>query len=102
VNERELTVKILAYAAPMFPGLLIHHCPDSRRCEGGRGMPDLVILSPKGILLAELKSDDGETSAEQDLWLYTLWLAGLPWAIWRPRDWNAGKIQKRLDELAMP
>src|SRR5215469_3997141 len=80
-------------------GLLWHWCRDSRVCEGNRGLPDLVILGRGGILLAELKGPDGETSADQDKWLWHAWAASIPWAIWRPSDWDKGAIQRRLANL---
>jgi hypothetical protein len=98
VNESELTTRILDYADR--GGLLAHHCPDSRRCRGRRGFPDLVALGPGGILLAELKGPDGDTSADQDHWLWMLHVAGIPYAVYRPQDWQSGRIQARLGELA--
>lgn len=81
-------------------GLLTHYCPDSRRCEGPRGMPDLIIAGRRGILFAELKGPDGDTSADQDAWLYMLHLGGVPYVVRRPEDWDSRTIQARLRELA--
>ena len=83
-------------------GLLWHHCHDSRHCDGRRGFPDLVIIGPCGLLLAELKSAAGETSSGQDLWLWHL--AKIPgpriWAIWRPADLASGRIRNELFAIA--
>ncbi len=100
MNESELTTRILDYADG--GGLLAHHCPDSRRCRGRRGFPDLVALGPGGILLAELKDPGGQTSAAQDLWLWTLHTARVRYAVWRPGDWHNGRIQAALRGLAGP
>lgn len=66
-------------------GLLWHHCTDPRRCRGPRGFPDLIALGPRGLVVAELKSADGDTSAEQDRWIYTAWQAGQPIQLMRPQ-----------------
>jgi hypothetical protein len=80
--------------------LLWHHCPDSRRCQGRRGLPDLIIAGPRGVLFAELKDNGGETSANQDRWLLTLHGGSVPYAVWRPADWESGLIEAMLRELA--
>lgn len=109
MTEGELLHEVMRYAAAL--GLLIHHCADSRHCHGSRGLPDLIILGPCGLLFAELKGPDGETSADQDSWLYHLHkidaLCGLYcgkpgplYATWKPEHWEKGIIQARLSELA--
>lgn len=97
MSERRLTIEILAECERL--GLLAHHCPDVRRCEGRRGMPDLLVLGST-LLLAELKDRDGDTSASQDMWLYRLHRAGIPYAVWRPQDLADGLIQAKLREMA--
>lgn len=67
-------------------GLLWHHCTDSRRCRGPRGFPDLVALGRRGIVLAELKSAGGETSAGQDRWIWAAHDAGLVVPVYFPED----------------
>jgi hypothetical protein len=74
-------------------GLLWHHCGDSRRCQGNRGFPDLVIAGEHGILPAELKMPDGETSAGQDLWAWTISQAGLSVPVYHPADLESGRIR---------
>jgi hypothetical protein len=100
MNEAQLTDKVIVECRVR--RLLVHHCHDSRRCEGTPGMPDLLIASARGVLFAELKDDDGVTSADQDRWLYTLHVGGVPYVVWRPRDWESGAIQRRLSDLAGP
>lgn len=98
MTEAELLAEVMAACGRR--GLLVHHCPDSRRCTGTPGLPDLVILSMHGILLAELKGQDGDTSADQDLWLCNLHYAGVPYRVWRPADWESGAIIGCLERLA--
>jgi len=56
----------------------------------GKGFPDLVLIKPPRLIIAELKSDKGKVSPDQELWLRAF--AGIPCVetfVWRPRDWNA-------------
>jgi len=79
-------------------GLLWHHCPRAYRCRGPAGFPDLLALGLGGLLVAELKGPDGETSAAQDLWHWTAARAGLRPRLWRPADLN-GRIATELDAI---
>lgn len=71
--------------------LCIHH-HDSRRSEPG--FPDLVLVprprrgAPTGrTIFAELKTDTGKLTVEQELWIATLESDGQNVYVWRPRDW---------------
>lgn len=70
MTEHELTGEVIKLCDEL--GLLYHHCPNSSRCQGPKGFPDLIILGRYGVIFAELKSEDGENSAEQDLWAWTV------------------------------
>lgn len=59
----------------------------------GAGFPDLVLTRDR-VIFAELKSETGRTSYQQDAWLAALKRAGAETHIWRPRDWKA--IQEAL------
>jgi hypothetical protein len=92
-------------------GLLVHWCIDSRKCVGDRGFPDLTIAGPHGVIFAECKMPDSETSANQDLWGHTIYRASsgmrrrLAYRIWFPQDLGNGTIDQELKELcssAMP
>lgn len=101
MNERELVEEILAECERL--KLRVSRTPRSDRAgirAGGRGWPDLVIASERGIIFRECKSDVGETSADQDMWIWLLDTNGLNIAIWQPSDWDSGKIQAELALLA--
>jgi hypothetical protein len=110
MTERELLARIALLADKK--KLLYHHCLDSRQCMGRGGIPDLIIVGPKGLILAELKSDDGETDAEQDLWIWTLEQVSTLcshdcsqrgrrlWRIWTPTQLLDGTIASDLSQLA--
>lgn len=93
MTELELLAEVTALCDRL--GLLWHHDPDSRFVKGTPGFPDLVIVG-KRVLWAELKSDLGDTSAEQDLWHWTLHRADQTVAIWRPRDLENGAVEALL------
>lgn len=54
--------------------------------QGDKGWPDLVLAhKDRGLIVAELKTDTGKVSFEQQAWLTHL----APWAevhVWRPKD----------------
>ena len=55
----------------------------------GMGFPDLVLVRRGVFLVAELKTDRGRTTAEQDAWLAAFQAAGVAAYTWRPSDWPA-------------
>jgi hypothetical protein len=94
-DEAYWTRKVIGLALEL--GLLAHWHPDSRRAVGAAGFPDVVAVGPGGALFAEIKMPDGDTSAEQDLWAWTLSNAGLPWFQWTvPADFDSGRIEYQL------
>lgn len=68
----------------------------------GKGFPDLV-LAKRGhmLIIAELKKDKGELTIHQHSWRDVLTLVpGVVYQVWRPKDWETGKIRRILDEGA--
>lgn len=114
VTEAELAaavIKLIAVVSaqaktrPGNPGLLWHRCRDSRWCNGTPGMTDLTIIGLGGIAFRELKSQHGETSASQDLWLWVLSRSPAQgeieqWGIWRPAHYEGGLIRAELETIA--
>jgi len=97
LNEAQLLREVLGVAAKH--KVLAYHSygpPVSTK-----GFPDLVIVGEHGVIFAELKSDDGETSAEQDLWIWTLAAAGFPCQLWRPEDLDSGEIEQLIRSVAL-
>lgn len=78
-------------------GLLVHHAYDSRRSDPG--LPDLIILSPKGVLWRELKTEKGRLRPMQARWLETLTRNGSDAGVWRPTDLINGTIVRELRAL---
>ena len=77
-------------------GWLAHHVHDSRHEEWGTspGFPDLVLVRGAEVLVAELKSNSGRVSKEQQRWLASFMARGIEAYVWRPRDWD--QIERRL------
>lgn len=107
ISEKQLQQNIIKTAT--LNGWLVYHDYDSRRSTSG--MPDLVLLHPKGWLhVAELKTERGRLSAAQKVWLRAFDLVaailatyGVPERyfgvhVWRPSDWP--EIERLLTEAA--
>jgi len=76
-----------------------HHETDSRKSK--KGFPDLVICGVRGIIFAELKSERGRVTIEQDEWLLALLNSNAQQVyvrLWRPSGWDA--IEEELKYLA--
>ncbi len=61
------------------------HCHDSR--HSAKGFPDLCLVRPPKLIFAELKTDTGRVSAEQQQWLKHLQACGQDARLLRPKDW---------------
>jgi VRR-NUC domain len=69
-------------------GWLCYHTFDSRRSVPG--FPDLVLVRPPSVVVAELKTDRGRLTPVQRDWLEALTQCpGLEVYVWRPSDWEA-------------
>ena len=75
-------------------GWRVHHTRTIQIAGGGwmspcldKGFPDLLMVHPSGrIVAAELKSDTGRPTPEQQSWLKDLYSAGVETFIWRPSN----------------
>ena len=68
MSEAELQAAVIEHAETH--GWLVFHDNDSRR--NNAGFPDLVLVKPPRIWLIELKSEEGRTRPEQQVWLDAL------------------------------
>lgn len=69
-------------------GWRVYHTHYSRRSAAG--YPDLTLVRKGVLILAELKTDKGRTSAAQDEWLRELRVVpGVRTRLWRPALWSA-------------
>lgn len=61
----------------------------------GVGFPDLLLVRPPRLLVAELKSATGRLTGEQAAWLFAFQQAGIKTYVWRPGDWP--EIERTLE-----
>lgn len=97
MTHAELITAITALADAR--GLPWHYCPDTRRCKGARGWPDLTIIGSWHALFREVKTEDGRRTREQIAYGFALTEAGLDYAVWRERDLKSGHIEQELDTI---
>lgn len=101
MTENQLLARVVDLAGKL--GLLVYHVHDSRRIDlqvSDPGFPDLVVAGQRGVIFAELKSANGETTAAQDQWAWILSRAGATYRLWRPPDLEDGTIGEELQALA--
>lgn len=58
----------------------------------GKGFPDLTLVRDR-VIFAELKSDIGKLSPDQDRWAACISDAGCQHEVWRPEQWRSGEIE---------
>lgn len=83
MTEREFQAMVTRDAKVL--GWRCYHTHDSRRSEPG--WPDLALVRDR-LVLAELKTDTGRVSDDQQQWLDLLAGAGVEVYLWRPRDYD--------------
>lgn len=89
MSEREFSALIVDVAR--LGGWHRYHTFDSRRSS--HGFPDWVFTRDGRLIFAELKSEKGKLSPNQEIWIAELKLvAGLndnvQVFVWRPSDWD--------------
>lgn len=102
MSERELEAAVLDLAA------ILHwrraHFRPAMTSRGwrtavsgdGAGWPDLILVRPPRIVVAELKADKGRLTADQDAWLSDLAACGIATFVWRPANLDDGSILEAL------
>jgi hypothetical protein len=81
--EKELLARV-RYLARV-AGWLVYHTFNSRKSEAG--FPDLVLVKPPRLVIAELKRAGEQPTIEQEAWLAALALVpGVECYLWRPAD----------------
>lgn len=100
VSEADLQTQVIDLAH--LNGWLVAHFRPARTKDGwrtpvaadGKGFPDLVLARSGRVLFAELKSDSGRLSVEQQRWLNELRGATPSQRgthsvhVWRPKDFD--------------
>lgn len=108
MTEDELVKKIIKLA--LKHDALVHHCPDSRRCQGSKGFPDLVITGPGGVIFAECKSQTGDEDPDQQNWSWSLSSTAVHlsarkishvYYLWRPENLESGEIEMLIRMITL-
>lgn len=93
-TEADWQTTVVDYAH--LTGWLALHIPTTQDATGrhrtavaydGAGFPDL-ILTRNRIIYAELKTQQGRLTPNQQTWRNALTKAGAEYYVWRPSDWN--------------
>lgn len=86
ISEKDFMRQLLDLAGIL--GWSAYHPMLSKWSE--RGWPDLALCRPPRLVFAELKRENGRTSAHQDRWLEMLRACpGIETYLWRPSDLEA-------------
>ena len=101
LSERDFQDNVIELAQTL--GWVVHHDRPARQGEGwvtpiqgDPGFPDLVLAKGGRVIFAELKSEKGKVTDDQEAWLLEL-PNGYPESnvfVWRPSDLE--QIQKVL------
>jgi hypothetical protein len=84
LSERAFQSQVVRYAR--LAGWAVYHTYDSRRSQPG--FPDLVLVRRPRIVWAELKSQRGKVTTEQQAWIDELRACDQEVHVWRPSDWR--------------
>jgi hypothetical protein len=84
LTEKQFQTQVVALARSL--GYRVYHPWLSIRSE--KGWPDLAIFKPGRFLLAELKTEKGKLTQNQELMIEELRQAGVEVHVWRPGDWD--------------
>ena len=96
MSEAELEEHVRAICNDL--GVLRIHVYNSRGTTPG--VPDDILVGPRGILWRELKTAKGKVTPAQLAMGKALQSAGQDWAVWRPADWLNGTVAAELAALA--
>lgn len=82
ITEKQWQADVIQLAR--MSGWLEYHPYDSRRSQPG--WPDLALIRPPRLVFAELKTERGRLTNEQEKVLCMLSQCGVETYIWRPSD----------------
>ena len=94
ISEEDFTTQVVELCQTL--GWLVTHSRPARTSkgwvtpiQGHAGFPDLVMTRGERVLFAELKSEKGKLTANQEAWLNGLRLSkDVEVFVWFPHDWD--------------
>jgi hypothetical protein len=96
MTEAELQANVIELAHAL-GWLIVHQRPAlttsgyRTAIQGDKGFPDVVAAKDGRVLLAELKTQTGRLTAEQQRWV-----TASEAYVWRPENWFNGDIRRAL------
>lgn len=84
LTEKAFTQMVIDLAH--YLGWMSYHTHDSRHSEPG--FPDLCMIKDGRIVFAELKTETGKATPQQEHWLKELSKCNTEVYLWRPSDWE--------------
>ena len=84
VKESDFQSQVVALAKRL--NWRCYHTHDSRKSE--KGFCDLVLVRDGRLIFAELKTDSGKLTPEQDEWLEALAACDAEVYEWHPAEWE--------------
>ena len=96
MSEAELEEHVRAICNDL--GVLRIHVYNSRGTTPG--VPDAILIGPRGILWRELKTMRGKLTPAQEQMGHALTVAGQDWGVWRPSLLLSGVIAKELAAIS--
>jgi hypothetical protein len=64
------------------------------------GLPDDILIGPRGILWRECKNQKRKMTPEQVAVGEALTALGHDFGLWRPSDWFSGRIERELTAIS--
>ena len=80
-------------------GVLWVYFPDSRKVQGHKGSPDLLLCGTHHMILREVKTYGDRMRPDQVRWKYQLLSAGADMNVWTPRDLENGRVEQEIRQL---
>lgn len=89
ITEAQWQATVVTFAR--FNGWKVYHPPANRPVNGRiqqvmAGWPDLVFMRQGELIMAELKTELGKTTKDQDECIALIQSAGVEVHVWRPSD----------------
>ena len=85
MSEKEFQARVIVEAE--LQGWMIYHTWSSRNSESG--YPDLTMVRPPRVIVAELKREDKAATDAQRQWLDAFGQTPVETYLWRPSDTDA-------------
>lgn len=80
-------------------GVMWTYWPDSRKVQGHKGFPDLILCGEYHCIFREVKDWNDYLRPDQVKWNYRLKGANINIKLWTPRDLKDGSAEREIMDL---